>query len=46
MMPVTAKAPHHQLTRKAPMRIRNSPMKPFRPGRPMEENMMMAKRVA
>ena len=38
MMPVVATAASHLLTVKAPSRTRNSPTKPFKPGRPSEDS--------
>ncbi len=45
-MPEAAKSAQTQLWLKAPMRIRNSPMKPLRVGRPMDDMVMIKKKVA
>ena len=41
MIPVVAAAASHLLTEKVPTRMRNSPTKPFRPGRPRDDRHTM-----
>ncbi len=46
MIPVPAKKAHQKDFAKAPWRIENSPMKPFKIGRPIEERAITRKYVA
>ena len=45
-MPVAAKKAHQKFRAKAPWRIVNSPMKPFRSGSPIEDSARIRKYVA
>ena len=44
-MPVVAKAAQKGVFLKAPKRIKNSPTKPFRPGRPMDDRVITRKQA-